>query len=179
LTVATVGARLTNVVVPLLGPDSVGVKTPPMSTILIFSLDEPRPNGAATVTAADPVCPSLVAIMLALPTATPVTTPPEVTVATAVLSEDQDTDLPARTFPAASFVVAVACVVLPTPIVEDASDTATDATGGATVTVADPLCPSLVAMMFAVPELTPVTVAVLVPVLFTVATAVLLDDQEI
>jgi hypothetical protein len=112
--------------------------------------------------------------MFAVPTATPVTTPVVLTVATAMLSEDHVIDLPTRTFPPASFVVAVAWVVLPTPIVEDASDTVTDATAtDATVTVADPLWPSMVAVMLAVPAPTPVTT----PALLTVATKELSDDQ--
>ena len=96
------------------------------------------------------------------------------TVAIEVLSDDHVTDLPTRTFPPASFVVAVACVVLPIPIAEDATDTVTDATEvETTVTVADPVRPSLVAAMPAVPTLTAVTS----PVPDTVATAGLLDDQ--
>jgi len=112
--------------------------------------------------------------MLAVPVATPLTTPVVLTVAMEVLSEDHVTDLPTRMFPPASFVVAVACVVLPTPIVEDPTDTVTEATDvEMTVTVADPLCPSLAAVMPAVPALTAVTT----PVADTVATAGLLDDQ--
>jgi hypothetical protein len=163
-----------NVVTPLLGPESVGVKMPLMSTTRIFSPDEPKPRGGATVIPANPVCPSLVAVMLALPAATPVTTPVVLTVATEVLSEDHVTDRPTRTFPAPSFVVAVACVVLPTPIIEDPTDTVTEATDAEmTVTVADPVLPSLVAVMPAVPTLTAVTS----PVVDTVATAGLLDNQ--
>jgi hypothetical protein len=99
------------------------------------------------------------------------------TVATASLSEDHDTALPVTTLPLASLVVAVACVVLPTPIVEDASDTDTDATAEATtVTGAEPTLPSLVAVMLAVPAPTAVTTA-LFPLPLTVATAVLSDDH--
>jgi hypothetical protein len=113
--------------------------------------------------------------MLADPIVTPVTTPIVLTVATAVLSEDHAIVLPVTTAPLASLVVAVACVDLPTPIVEDASDTVTDATAVATtVTCADPVRPSLVAVMLAVPAPTAVTT----PVVFTVATAVLSDAQD-
>jgi hypothetical protein len=175
LTVATLVARLTNVVVALLGPVSVGVKTLAMSTMRIFSLDEPKLRGARTEIPVDPDFPSLVAVMLAAPGATPVTKPAVLTVATPVLSEDQVTNLPTRTFPPAPLVVAVACVVLPTPIVDEATDTVTEATGSvATVTAADPLSPSLVAVMLAVPALTPVTT----PALLTVAADELSDDQD-
>ena len=108
--------------------------------------------------------------------ANPATMPVVVTVATELLSDDHVTDLPTRTFPFASFGVAVACVVLPTPIVEDASETVTDATGSEkTVTAADPAWPSLVAMMFADPAPTAVTTPLALP---TVATWVLSDDQD-
>jgi hypothetical protein len=127
---------------------------------------------------ADPLCPSLVAVMVVDPVATPVTTPVVAsTVATAGLTEDHAIVLPVTTFPLASFVVAVAWVVLPIPIVEDAKETVTDATAEeTTVTTADPLWPSLVAMIVAVPTLIAVTVAT-APVPLTVATAVLSDDQ--
>jgi hypothetical protein len=42
--VATLVARLTNVVVPALGPVSVGAKVLPISTMRIFSPDEPKPS---------------------------------------------------------------------------------------------------------------------------------------
>jgi hypothetical protein len=175
LTVATLVARLTNVVVPLLGPESVGVKTLPMSTMRIFSPDEPKPSEGATVIPVNPLFPSLVAVMLAFPITSPVTTPVVLTVALVVLSEDHVTDLPTRTFPPASFVVAVACVVLSTPIVDDPTDTVTDATATeTTVTVADPLRPSLAAVMLADPALTAVTT----PAVLTVATEELSDDQD-
>jgi hypothetical protein len=112
--------------------------------------------------------------MLAVPVATPVTTPVAPTVATAVLSDDHVIDLPTTTFPLVSFVVAVACVVLPTPTVEEASDTVTDPTAvETTVTAADPLRPSLVAVMLADPGLTALTN----PALLTIATRVLSDNQ--
>jgi len=114
--------------------------------------------------------------MLADPSATPVTKPVSLTVATAVLSEDHVTDLPTTTFPLASFVVAIACVVLPAPIVEEANDTVTDATAvEKIVTDADPVRPSLVAVMLADPGPTAVTT----PALLTVATAGLSDAQDI
>jgi hypothetical protein len=173
-TLATLGDLLTNVVAPALEPVSVGLKVLPTSTMRIFSVDEPKPSCGATVTAADPLFPSLVAVMLADPVATPVSTPTVLTVATAVLSEDQAMVLPVTMLPLASLVVAVAWVDLLTPIVEDASDTDTVATAEATtVTCADPDRPSLVAVMLAVPA----PAAVTTPVLLTVATEVLSDDH--
>jgi hypothetical protein len=101
-----------------------------------------------TVTAADPLWPSLVAVMLADPAATAVTNPALFTVATSELSDSHDTTRPERVTPFASLAVAVACVVPPTTTVEAANDTATVAMGGSvTVTSADPVCPSLVAVM--------------------------------
>jgi hypothetical protein len=86
--------------------------------------------------------------MFADPAATAVTTPAVFTVATSELSDTHDTTRPVRATPFASLVVALACVVPPTTMVEDASDTVTVATGGrVTVTAADPVCPSLVAVM--------------------------------
>jgi hypothetical protein len=57
-------------------------------------------GGAAVTVIADvPDCPELVAVMVAEPAATPVTTPADVTVATAELSVDQETVCPVITFP--------------------------------------------------------------------------------
>ena len=71
---------------------------------------------------------------------------------------------------AASRVTAVAVVVAPTTIDEAPSDAVTLATGTCvTVTVAEPVMPSLVAVMLAVPAATALTAPVLE---FTVATAV-------
>jgi hypothetical protein len=86
--------------------------------------------------------------MLADPAATAVTNPAPFTVATSELSDTHDTTRPDSVTPVASLAVAVACVVPPTTTVEAASDTATVATGGSvTVTAADPVCPSLVAVI--------------------------------
>lgn len=128
--------------------------------------------GAVTVRLADPLLPSLVAVIVAVPALTAVTTPLPVTVATFVFDDDQVTVRPASVAPPASLVTADACVAAPTATVDDASDTLTDATGagGGTVTVmgAVPLTPSLVAVIVALPAATPVTV----PVDETVATFV-------
>src|SRR5206468_929602 len=113
---------------------------------------------AVTVTAAVPLCPSLVAVMVTVPVATPATRPLADTVATAGAPEAQVTDRPASTLPAASFGVAVSCTVAPTSTTAVTGLITTDATGtGATVTVADPLLPSLVAVIVTDPTATPVT----------------------
>src|SRR5438445_286780 len=132
------------------------------------------PATAVTVIVAVPFFPSLVAVIVAAPAATPVTTPLPFTVATAVLPLAQVTTRPASGFPLASLAVAVSCTVCPTGRLAVAGLTATDATGTAvTVIPAVPLWPSLVAVMVAAPAATPVTS----PLPFTVATAVLLLPQ--
>jgi len=55
-----------------------------------------------TVTAAVPLCPSLVAVIVAAPTATPVTSPEADTVAIAVFELAQAITRPLSTLPAAS-----------------------------------------------------------------------------
>jgi hypothetical protein len=125
-----------------------------------------------TVSGALPVFPSLVAMMLAVPAATAVTTPVPDTVATPVLSEDQTMTRPVNTLLLASRVVAVACVAWPIWIGEAARDTLTEATGiGVTVSVALPVWPPLAAVIWAVPTASAVTT----PLLDTVATVVLLE----
>src|SRR5690349_1568038 len=81
--------------------------------------------GACTVTVALPLCPSLVAVIVADPAAAPLTKPLPFTVATAVLLLDHVTVRPDSGFPLASFGVAVSCTV---PL------TWTDAAGGLTLT---------------------------------------------
>src|SRR5947199_1191341 len=127
-----------------------------------------------TVIAAVPLCPSLVAVIVAAPAVTPVTTPLPLTVATAVLLLPQLTGRPDNGLPLASFGVAVSCTVWPTCTDAVLGLTVTDATGTVlTVIVAVPLCPSLVAVIVAAPAVTPVTS----PLPLTVATAVLLLAQ--
>jgi hypothetical protein len=92
-----------------------------------------------TVSVADPVCPSEVARMLALPLATAVTVPLALTVATDVFELDQLIVRPVSTLLLASRRVAVACVVCPTLRVEFASATLTVATGDGAGGGADPL----------------------------------------
>src|SRR5947209_6686943 len=83
-----------------------------------------------TVITAVPVFPSLVAEIIAVPAATPVTSPVLLTDATAVLEEVQLTVRPERTLPPASSVAAVSCCVELTPTDAVAGVTVTEPTGG-------------------------------------------------
>jgi hypothetical protein len=97
-------------------------------------------------------------VIVAVPGATPVTTPAADTVATDGAPLAQVTTRPVRTFPDASRVVAPNVTLCPTGTLAVAGDTVTVATGTApTVTVATPLCPSLLAVIVALPDDTPVT----------------------
>src|SRR5438093_631609 len=127
-----------------------------------------------TVIVAVPLCPSLVAVIVAAPAVTPVTSPLPLTVATAVLLLAQLTGRPDNGLPFASLGVAASCTVWPTCTDADAGLTATDATGTLVTKIAAvPLFPSLVAVSVAAPTATPVAC----PAPFTVATAGLLLDQ--
>src|SRR6059058_3980231 len=139
---------------------------PPTATLADAGVTVTDATTAFTVTAADPVFPSLAAVTVAVPALTPVTRPVADTVATLGVPEVHVTTRPVSTFPAASFVVAASCTVLLTATLADAGVTVTDATGAVTVMAADPVLPSLVAVTVAVPALTPVTS----PVADTVAT---------
>jgi hypothetical protein len=146
-------------------------------------------TGAETVTAATgagvtvivafPLFPSLVALILAVPSATAVTTPWASTVATAVLFEAQVIVRPVSVLPLASSVVAVACEV-PTAVIDVGERaTVTVATGAGftmIVGVGLELTDSLVAVIVAVPTPTAVTVAG-EPLGLTVSAAVLLETQ--
>src|SRR2546427_8198669 len=129
-----------------------------------------------TVIVAVPLCPSEVAVIVAEPAATPVTSPLALTVATAGLPLDQAIVRPESELPFASFGVAASGTVWPTCTDAVAGFTVTDATGTVlTVIVAVPLCPSEVAVIVAEPAATPVTR----PLALTVATAGLPLDQAI
>src|SRR3989441_59933 len=124
-----------------------------------------------TVTLDVPLWPSLVAVMVVEPIATPVTSPLALTVATALFELVHATARPFSGLPFASFGVAVSWTVPPGCMLTDAGVTATDATGTAvTVTAAVPVFPSLVAVIVAAPAATPLTS----PLALTVATAWLL-----
>jgi hypothetical protein len=129
----------------------------------VFTVDDAGPTlteatgTGVTVIAPVPLLPSLVAVIVAEPAATPVTNPP-LTVATPALLVVQVTTRPVSAFPLASLGVAVSWTVCPTVTVAEAGLTLTDATGtGVTVIDDVPLCPSLVAVMVAEPVATPVT----------------------
>src|SRR5438094_210264 len=127
-----------------------------------------------TVIVVVPLCPSLVAVIVAAPAVTPVTTPLPLTVATAVLLLAQLTARPDNGLPFPSLGVAASCTVWPTCTDADAGLTATDATGTLVTKIAAvPLFPSLVAVSVAAPTATPVAC----PAPFTVATPGLLLDQ--
>src|SRR3990170_3549648 len=86
------------------------------------------PLALATVSAAVPLFPSLVAVIVAAPSATPVTRPLDDTVATAVLFDVHVTVRPVRMFPFASLTTALSCCAAPTDTLADAGLTATVAT---------------------------------------------------
>ena len=82
-----------------------------------------------TVTAAVPLCVSLVAVIVAEPAAFPLTTPLLLTVASAVLLLAHVTTRPVSVLPAESLVTAVNCRVTPTGRLAVVGLTVTDATG--------------------------------------------------
>src|SRR5207244_1893268 len=121
-----------------------------------------------------PFWPSLVAVIIADPAALALTIPEPLTVASVVLFEAHVTTRPVSGLPFASLGVAVSCVVWPTGRVADAGLTVNEATGtDVTVTVAAPLCPSLVAVTVAEPPARAVTS----PLPLTLAIVVSLEDQ--
>ena len=154
-------------------PASFGLATScalaPTSTSAVAGLITTEATGTfATVTAADPFLPSLVAVIVTLPAAMAVARPVDDTVAADGFELDHVIARPASTVPAASCVVAVSCTVAPTRMFATLGATATEATGTLdTVTVAVPVWPSLAAVMVAVPSATPLTR----PAPSTVATA--------
>jgi len=110
--------------------------------------------GGVTVTVADPDRPSLVAVIDIVPAFSPVTSPLAETDATCGLDVPVDHVIgrPVSTPPLASLSTAVACVVSPSSMEEEASVTVTVATGGGlTVSMAEPTLPPLVALMLVVP----------------------------
>src|SRR4051812_11469031 len=127
-----------------------------------------------TVIVAAPLCPSLVAVIVAEPTATAVTRPFADTVATLDALLDHVIVRPVSTLPAASLVVAVGCPDVLTRSVFVAGARVTGATGTtATVMVAVPVLPSLVAVIVTDPAATAATS----PLAETVATAGVPLDQ--
>src|SRR6478672_3434124 len=120
-----------------------------------------------------PACPSLVAVIVAVPSASAVIAPFASIDATAVLLELHVTVRPVNSLLLASKVFAVACDV-PTAVIELADNaTVTVATGAAETVIDDvPLFPSLVAVMVAEPAPTAVTRPLFAS---TVAAAVLFE----
>ena len=108
--------------------------------------------------AAEPVCPSLDAVMDTLPAATAVTSPETETVAIPVFPEVQLITRPVSTLLLASRVTADSCADAPTCRLALAGDTDTDATGtgaGAlTLRDAEPVLPSLAAVIAVLPGAT-------------------------
>src|SRR2546421_11108953 len=109
-----------------------------------------------------PLFPSLVAVIVAVPAADPVTSPLALTVATPAALVPHAIVRPVSTFPLASFRLAVSCTVAPTGTLADAGLTTTDATGagggrGSDRTAHPPVrpLPSPVAAMTAPPGATP------------------------
>ena len=164
--------RLTRIVPFTSVTMAVNAAVPGTAMVTVAGLTVTVATGAAvTVTADVPLFPSLVAVIVVEPTATPVTTPVADTDATAAVLEVHVTTRPVRMVPVASFVVAVNCFVAPTATLAVAGATVTVATGADTTTAAVPLLPSDVAVMVAVPGATAVTT----PLVETVAMAALLD----
>lgn len=125
----------------------------------------------ATVTTVVPLFPSLVAVMFAVPAATPVTTPADVTLATAGLSDTHVTTRFVTVAPLASFTVAAMVAVTPVLTLSVAGTLTLATPACETVTVDAPIWPSLVAVIDDVPGATAVTT----PASDTVATAAFAD----
>src|SRR6266566_701156 len=164
--------------VPLGVASNVAVKDPFCEVNALFwnAVVLAAQPGAApvTVTAEVPLCPSLVAVIVAEPATTPLTSPLELTVATEVLLLDQLIVRPVSGLPLTSFGVAVSCSVWPAGTLAGAGLTVTDATGTLVTVIADvPLFPSLAAVIVA----DPAALLVTNPPVFTLATEVLLLDQ--
>src|SRR6266705_1414733 len=128
-------------------------------------------GGVVTVMVDAPFLPSLVAVIVADPTATPATSPLPFTPAIDDGLLAHVIVRPVSVLPFTSLGVAVSWVVCPTNTAAGAGLTVTDATGtSVTVTTDVPLCPSDVAVIVVEPATTPVTR----PLAFTVPTEVLL-----
>jgi hypothetical protein len=116
------------------------------------------PTGTGdTVIVLVPLFVSLVAVMIAVPGATAVTTPAADTVATGLLFELHETGRSVTTLPTLSFTVGVRAKVCVTSIALVGGASVTLATGiFVTVTNEVPLLPSLVAVIVAAPILSAV-----------------------
>jgi hypothetical protein len=147
----------------------------PACTLAVAGLTVTAATGTlVTVIAAVPLWPSLVAVIVAEPATTPLTSPLAFTVATEVLLLDHVIVRPVSGLPLTSFGVAVSWTVCPATTVADAGLTVTEATGTlVTVIAAVPLLPSLAAVIVA----DPAALLVTNPPVFTLATEGLLLDQ--
>ena len=114
------------------------------------------------------------AVIVADPVATEVTSPADDTVAMDVLEDAHVTTESGRTFPPESFTVALSVAVSSSDKKEsELGDTSTVIVSSPTVTEADPLAEPDVAMI----EIDPVATEVTNPADETVATAVFVDDH--
>ena len=114
---------------------------PPVATLAVAGETVTDATGTGVTVMDDvPLCPSLVAVIVAEPATLVVTRPAPETVATVVLFDDHVTVRPVRMFPLASLSVAVSCTVWPACTLADGGVTVTEATGApATVMDAVPL----------------------------------------
>lgn len=146
----------------------MAVAPSPATTVLLERVTPTVATGAGvTATDTEPLRPSLVAVMRAEPADTPVMVPDASTVATDVTLDVQLMARPVSRLPAASRRITLAVAVLPATMDADDAVTTTVATGGgATVSCAEPVRPSLIAVMAVVPGET----ATMLPVASTVAT---------
>src|SRR5437868_6210716 len=147
-------------------PASLGVAVSwtvwPACTLAAAGLTVTEATGTVvTDTVAVPLCPSLVAVMVAEPTVAAVTSPAPLTVATPVPLLAQVMARPASVLPFASLRVATSGTVPPTGTVTELGATLTDATGRgdgtATVMAAESCLPALAARITTVPDAMPRT----------------------
>ena len=113
---------------------AVSCTVPPTGTLAVAGVTSTDATGtgaggAVTVMADEPLCPSLVAVIVAVPATWPVTSPVALTVATVGVLLDQLIARPGSGVPFASFAVAVSCTVLPASTEAAAGATSTAATG--------------------------------------------------
>ena len=129
-----------------------------------------------TVISAAPCALPELAVIVAVPSATPVTKPDASTVATSASLDSHENSAPATICPFTSNASAVSCSVAPRTIVSTDGDTSTEATGSGTrttVTSAVPCALPELAVIVAIPSATAVTR----PEAFTVATELALLVQ--
>ena len=149
------------------------METAPTAAVTVPPVGPMKPP-SRTVIVVWALLPSLVAVIAAVPTATPVTRPAVLTVAIPEADVLQSTTRPVSGLPCASFGVATNVNASFGTKGPAGNDNAMLATGmGVTVSVASPLTPSLVARICTDPGVTAVTR----PPVDTVATASAVDVQ--